>query len=130
LPANNEGRDVSQCFTTAESAEAGLFQTSFGARRFSASLDGLFTSYQADQSGCRLDEFKGALSCRIRTSHNPACPGATGDVAGAAPGADWQRLSKSRTTCASTPRLARRSEAQRIGRRPRPRAGEAVSLSA
>jgi hypothetical protein len=91
-----EGRDVSQCFTTAESAEAGLFQTSYGARKFAKPvLDDLVAQYSADQGGCRLAEFKGALTCKIRTSHNPSCPTATSDVAGTGPGADWQRLSKS-----------------------------------
>ena len=90
-----EGRDVSQCFTTAESAEAGLFQTSYGARRFAKPvLDDLFVRYSADQSACRLTEFKGAIACKIRTSHNPSCPTATSDVAGTGPGADWQGLSK------------------------------------
>ena len=41
-----EGRDVSQCFTTADNAEAGLFQTSFGARRFSPVLQELFQKLQ------------------------------------------------------------------------------------
>lgn len=88
-----EGRDVSECFTTADSAEAGLFQTSFGARRFSPSLTQLFQSYGADQGGCLLPAFQGP-TCRIATSHNPACPSATSDVAGTGPGADWQRLTK------------------------------------
>jgi hypothetical protein len=89
-----EGRDVSQCFTTAESAEAGLFQTSYGARRFSKSLDDLTSAYTADNDGCLLAEFQGSLSCKIHTSHNPACPNATSDVAGSGAGADWQRLTK------------------------------------
>jgi len=90
-----EGRDVSQCFTTADSAEAGLFQTSYGARRFSPALDRLFDAYRRDQRGCLLQTFKGALTCRIDRSHNPSCPDATSDVAGAGPGAEWQRLTKS-----------------------------------
>ena len=53
-----EGRDVSECFTTADSAEAGLFQTSFGARRFSPVLEELFQKYSADQSQCLLDVFQ------------------------------------------------------------------------
>ena len=88
-----EGRDVSQCFTTADSAEAGLFQTSFGARRFSPVLEPLFQAYSADQKGCMQDAFKGA-TCRIVHSANPTCPAATSDVAGTGPGADWQRLTK------------------------------------
>jgi hypothetical protein len=90
-----EGRDVSQCFTTADSAEAGLFQTSFGARRFSPVLEELFQKYSADQSRCLLPVFQGAITCKIVKSHNPQCPSATNDVAGTGPGADWQRLTKS-----------------------------------
>jgi hypothetical protein len=90
-----EGRDVSECFTTADSAEAGLFQTSFGARRFSPVLLELFQNYSADQSRCLLQVFQGSITCRIVTSHNPECPSATSDVAGTGPGADWQRLTKS-----------------------------------
>jgi len=90
-----EGRDVSQCFVGADSAEAGLFQTSYGARRFSPALDGLFQSYRADHSRCLIDVFQGSISCRIVKSHNPKCPSSTSDVAGTGPGADWQRLTKS-----------------------------------
>ena len=89
-----EGRDVSECFTTADSAEAGLFQTSYGARRFSPALNELFQNYSANQDHCLLDVFQGP-TCRIATSHNPACPSATSDVAGAGAGADWQKLTKS-----------------------------------
>lgn len=90
-----EGRDVSQCFTSADTAEAGLFQTSYGAHTHSKALDELFTAYTKDQSGCMLDVFKGSLSCSIHRSHNPKCPNDTSDVAGTGKGADWQRLTKS-----------------------------------
>jgi hypothetical protein len=89
-----EGRDVSQCFTTADSAEAGLFQTSYGARHFSPALPGLFQSYSADQSRCLLEIFQGSITCKIRQSHNPRCPSVTSGVAGAGSGADWQKLTK------------------------------------
>lgn len=89
-----EGRDVSQCFTSADSAEAGLFQTSFGARQFSPVLSALFQRYSADKSGCLLDVFQGSITCKIRKSHNRKCPSVTSDVAGEGPGADWQRLTK------------------------------------
>jgi hypothetical protein len=69
-----EGRDVSECFTTADSAGAGLFQTSFGARRFSPALQELFQSYSADQSRCLLQVFQGSITCKIAKSHNPECP--------------------------------------------------------
>ncbi|WLE59296.1 hypothetical protein GIY62_00895 [Burkholderia plantarii] len=90
-----EGRDVSQCFNDPGSAEAGLFQTSYGARRADPSLETLFQKYTASQDGCMLDQFKGKLSCKIRKSQNPKCPDATSDVVGTGPGADWQRLTKS-----------------------------------
>lgn len=89
-----EGRDVSQCFVKAENAEAGLFQTSYGARVHSPALEGLIGSYTASTKGCLLDDFKGQISCKIRKSQNPACPEATSDIAGSGPGADWQRLTK------------------------------------
>jgi hypothetical protein len=89
-----DGRDVSQCFTTAGSAEAGLFQTSYGARHRSPALPHLIAAYSANRGGCRLDEFKGGIACTVKKSHNPACPNATSDVAGVGPGADWQRLTK------------------------------------
>ncbi|CAN7762109.1 hypothetical protein LJR029_006336 [Caballeronia sp. LjRoot29] len=90
-----EGRDVSQCFDKAESAEAGLFQTSYGARKADPTLEGLIRLYSGNRTGCMLTEFKDNLSCRIRASSNPACPNATSDVIGSGPGADWQRLTKS-----------------------------------
>ncbi len=89
-----EGRDVSECFTTADSAEAGLFQASYGARMHSPMLEPLFRTYKNDQSPCLLDAFKDSLSCRIVRSHNPQCPEASSDVAGVGDGADWQRLTK------------------------------------
>ncbi|WP_246794837.1 hypothetical protein [Burkholderia perseverans] len=90
-----EGRDVSQCFNDPDSAEAGLFQTSYGARRADPSLEALFQKYQASADGCMLDQFKGNLSCSIHKSQNAKCPDATSDVVGTGPGADWQRLTKS-----------------------------------
>jgi len=89
-----EGRDVSECFTTADSAEAGPFQTSYGARRQSPALQPLIERYSTDPGGCLLDTFRGNITCRIVKSHDPECPDATSDVAGTGPGADWQRLTK------------------------------------
>lgn len=90
-----EGRDVSECFTTADDAESGLFQTSFGAHTHSPAMDDLFKAYGADQSHCMLDLFKDLLKCRIVGSHNPKCPSVNSDVTGTGPGADWQKLTKS-----------------------------------
>lgn len=89
-----EGRDVSECFTTADSAEAGPFQASYGAHTHSPVLEPLFRTYKNDQSPCLLDAFKDSLACRIVRSHNPQCPEASSDIAGTGDGADWQRLTK------------------------------------
>lgn len=89
-----EGRDVSQCFTTAESAESGLFQTSYGASKFSAALPEMTKQYNQGVRGCMLEDFQGDFSCKIRKSHNSKCPDVTSDVAGTGPGADWQKLTK------------------------------------
>jgi hypothetical protein len=43
---------------TAERAEAGLFQTSWGARKKSPTLPDLFKQYSSDQSGCLLAVFR------------------------------------------------------------------------
>ncbi len=89
-----EGRDVSECFATADTAEAGLFQTSFGARVHSPALGNLFTAYKANGAPCLLDVFKDSIVCRIVPSHNPKCPNENSDVKGTGDGADWQRLTK------------------------------------
>jgi hypothetical protein len=88
-----EGRDVSQCFVKAESAEAGLFQTSYGAH--TAILSYLNKQYEDNKRGCLTEEFGGSkISCKIRKSHNLRCPSATSDVAGTGPGAEWQKMTK------------------------------------
>ena len=89
-----EGRDVSECFATANTAEAGLFQTSFGARVHSPALGNLFAAYKANGAPCLLDVFKDSITCRIVPSHNPKCPNENSDVKGTGDGADWQRLTK------------------------------------
>lgn len=90
-----EGRDVSECFDEPDSAEAGLFQTSYGVGKTIPALMSMFADYQAGRQDCMLDTFQDHLTCRIRNSHNPRCPEATSDVVGTGPGADWQRLTKS-----------------------------------
>lgn len=67
-----EGRDRSADFTTADSAEAGLFQTSFGARTRHATMAALYEKYKADQSGCLLDVFKRGVSCAAHNAENSA----------------------------------------------------------
>ena len=79
-----EGRDRSADFTTADSAEAGLFQTSFGARRRHATMAALYEKYKADQSGCLLDVFKRGVSCAAHNAENH----------GEGEGVRWQQLTK------------------------------------
>ena len=89
-----EGRDVSECFAKPDSAEAGLFQTSYGARVHSPALGNLFDGYKKDSSQCLLDVFKDSITCRIVKSQNKHCPNENSDVKGTGDGADWQRLTK------------------------------------
>ena len=89
-----EGRDVSQCFNEPESAEAGLFQTSYGVGKPIPALMSMFADYKAGRHDCLLSTFEDHLTCPIRKSHNPRCPAATSNVVGTGPGADWQQLTK------------------------------------
>ena len=79
-----EGRDHSASNVTAETAEAGLFQTSYNARAFSPQLLAtIFQQYQANQNGF-LDIFKEGVRCRPADAENY----------GSGPGKQFQRLSK------------------------------------
>jgi hypothetical protein len=78
-----EGRDMSASNTTAETAEAGLFQTSFNARAASPLLPTLFAQYLANPSGF-LDVFKEGVRCSDASLQN----------FGAGEGKEFQRLSK------------------------------------
>jgi hypothetical protein len=78
-----EGRDRSTSNTDAESAEAGLFQTSFSARSSSALLPRLFEQASANRAGF-LDIFKEEVRCRASDLEN----------FGEGPGRDFQQLSK------------------------------------
>lgn len=78
------GRDRSADFTTADSAEAGLFQTSWGAHVTHPSLAQLFDTYKADQSGCWLEVFRQNVSCSAWDAR----------TWGEGPGAEWQKLTK------------------------------------
>jgi hypothetical protein len=89
-----EGRDVSECFATADSAESGLFQTSFGAHVHSPTLGALFGAYKKDGGPCLLDVFRDSITCKIVQSQNKKCPHENSDVKGTGDGADWQRLTK------------------------------------
>jgi hypothetical protein len=79
-----EGRDRAAANTTAETAEAGLFQTSFNARTASPLLPTLFAQYAADPLGF-VEIFKEGVRCSPRDLEN----------FGDGPGMEFQRLSKS-----------------------------------
>lgn len=64
-----EGRDQSASNTTAETAEAGLFQTSFNARSASARMPELFTHYSANPAGF-ADVFKEGVHCSAASLQN------------------------------------------------------------
>ncbi len=78
------GRDRSANFTSADSAEAGLFQTSFGARNRHSTMSALYEKYKADQSPCLLDIFKRGVTCPAHDAEN----------FGAGEGRRWQQLTK------------------------------------
>ena len=78
-----EGRDRSAHNTTAETAEAGLFQTSFNARNASPLLPTIFAGYRANPSGF-LEIFKEGVRCSTTSLEN----------FGSGDGEEFQRLSK------------------------------------
>jgi hypothetical protein len=78
-----EGRDRSAHNVTAETAEAGLFQTSFDARTASPLMPTVFVEYQHKPAGF-VDVFKEGVTCRASDLQN----------FGSGPGAEFQRLSK------------------------------------
>lgn len=78
-----EGRDRSAQNVTADTAEAGLFQTSFNASRANRLLPELFQQYLREPSGF-VEVFKEGVACR---------PSDLEDF-GTGPGRDFQRLSK------------------------------------
>jgi hypothetical protein len=79
-----EGRDRSANNTTAETAEAGLFQTSFNARRGSPLLPKLFSDFMAKPTPSYLEVFKEGVRPKDAELENYG----TGD------GRDFQKLSK------------------------------------
>jgi hypothetical protein len=78
-----EGRDMSADNTTNETAEAGLFQTSWNARSASSVLPRLFSDYRSNPSGF-LDVFKECVTARPQDLQN----------FGSGDGEAFQRLSK------------------------------------
>ncbi|RAJ89863.1 hypothetical protein LX87_05658 [Larkinella arboricola] len=77
------GRDQSATNTTAETAEAGLFQTSFNARNASSLLPVLFNQYLANPVGF-VEIFREGVKCKAHNLEN----------FGSGPGKEFQRLSK------------------------------------
>lgn len=77
------GRDRTADNTTAETAEAGLFQTSFNARSASPLMPALFAQYSASPSGF-LDVFREGVRCSAGDLQN----------FGSGDGKEFQRLSK------------------------------------
>jgi uncharacterized protein (TIGR02594 family) len=58
-----EGRDMSADNVSSDTAEAGMFQTSYNAHSCSDEFDKLFTEYQAPGAPCYLETFKQGVSC-------------------------------------------------------------------
>lgn len=58
-----EGRDMSASNTSSDTAEAGLFQTSYDARGGSPEFGKLFNECKTKQSPCYLDAFEQGVSC-------------------------------------------------------------------
>lgn len=79
-----EGRDRSANNTTAETAEAGLFQTSFNARHASPLLPTLFKGFMAHPAPSYIDVFKEDVRCKDANLEN----------FGDGDGRDFQKLSK------------------------------------
>jgi len=78
-----EGRDRSASNTTAETAEAGLFQASFDARRGSPLMLTVFERYSANPSGF-IEVFREGVRCRPSDLEN----------FGSGDGAKYQKLAK------------------------------------
>jgi hypothetical protein len=77
-----EGRDMSASNTSASTAEAGMFQTSYDSMSASTELSKLYAEYVADPTKCALDVFKEGVSCSATS------------VAGTGAGADYQAFNK------------------------------------
>ena len=77
------GRDKSATNTTADTAEAGLFQTSFNARSANPLLPTLFNQYLANPSGY-IEIFREHITCKPADLEN----------FGSGAGEEFQRLSK------------------------------------
>jgi hypothetical protein len=80
-----EGRDMSASNVTSDTAEAGIFQTSWNAASASSALPKLFSEYQGEK-GCFLEYFK--------QSPSASCTSSRLSNYGSGNGKEFQRLSK------------------------------------
>lgn len=78
------GRDMSANYSTADSAEAGIFQASYGGRRSSSEMTKLYQSYRASEVGCISSIYKYGITCSESNLQNWG----TGE------GLNWQKLTK------------------------------------
>jgi hypothetical protein len=79
------GRDMSADFVTHDSAEAGIYQTSWGVRRANPELlEAMTKGYAEDKRDCLLDVFSAGVSCPAKDAKNW----------GEGPGVAWQELTK------------------------------------
>jgi len=78
------GRDMSAAFSSADSAEAGLFQTSYGAHTRSSLMTDLFKQYQSSRAGCATAQYTADIKCSASNLKN------WGTTAGTV----WQKLTK------------------------------------
>jgi hypothetical protein len=78
-----EGYDTTVGSQTANTAEAGLFQTSYDSQGADSALKSLIAEYEADDEACLRKTFAKDVSCSSR------------DIVGSGEGAAFQRLAKS-----------------------------------
>lgn len=78
------GRWMQDPYSAHDSAEAGIFQTSYGARRYHPSLEPLYQRYKADESACMLGTFSPGIACPEEDAKNW----------GEGEGVNWQALTK------------------------------------
>lgn len=83
------GRYTAQGFSRSFEAEAGPFQTSWGAHSSDPSLEPMFRAYQRDESACLLDVFSKDISCAAKDAKNWNSENAVDP-----PGVHWQALTK------------------------------------
>jgi len=81
------GRDMSSGFSSPDTAEAGLFQTSWGAHTRSSLMTNLFNQYSASSAGCGASWYQPGVTCKSGDLKNWGQPT---DL-----GFKWQALTKS-----------------------------------